>query len=162
MEKMKTRKVILDVDTGSDDAIAIMCAIKAESIQLEAICTVWGNLTVDKTTLNTLGLCEAMGVEIPVYAGCNRPMVKDRSKYRDLEDSYEPLIIDGKELKIHYDRLEGIPEPSRKEEDRHAVRFYYDYLIEATEPVTIIATGPLTNLGFLFRLAPQLAEKVEQ
>lgn len=160
--KEKIRKVILDVDTGSDDAVAIMTAVKSPELKVEAICNVWGNLTVDKTTLNSLGVCQALGVKIPVYQGCSRPMVKDRTHYRDLDNAYQPVIVDGKELRIHYDRLEGLPEVVTKPEPVHAVQFYYDYLKHTTEPVTIVAVGPLTNLGFLFRTAPELSEKVEK
>lgn len=161
MEK-KVCNVILDVDTGSDDAVAIMTAIKSPELCVKAICNVWGNLSVDKTTQNTLGVCEALHVDIPVYQGCGRPMVKDRSMYRDLDNAYQPVLVDGKELKIHYDRLEGLPDVTAKKQPEHAVQFYYDYLKKTEEPITIIAVGPLTNLGFLFRLAPELSEKVER
>lgn len=161
---MKEEKcnVILDVDTGSDDAVAIMLALKSPELEVRAICNVWGNLNVDKTTRNTMGVCAALGAEIPVYQGCSRPMVKDRSSYRDLQNAYQPLIVDGKELRIHYDRLEGIPEVNENPEPLHAVRFYYEYLKNTEKPVTIVAVGPLTNLGFLFRIAPELSEKVEK
>lgn len=154
--------VILDVDTGSDDAVAIMTALKSPALKVEAICTVWGNLSVPKTTQNTLGVCQALHKRIPVYEGCRRPMVKDRSCCRDLENAYQPVFKDGKELKIHYDRLEGLPELTTKQEPEHAVRFYYEYLRKTAVPVTIVAVGPLTNLGFLFRLAPELSKKVER
>lgn len=162
MKDVKARKVILDVDTGSDDAVAIMAAIKSSKLDVQAICNVWGNLSVDKTTYNTLCLCEELEVDVPVYKGCGRPMVKDRTPYRDLGNSYEPVYKDGKELKIHYDKLEGLPDTERKAEEAHAVRFYYDYLTNATEPVNIVAVGPLTNLGFLFRIAPHLAKRVDK
>lgn len=155
-------RVILDVDTGSDDAVAIIMALKSPALKVEAICTVWGNLSVPQTTLNTLLVCQALHARIPVYQGCSRPMVKDRCSCRDLKNTYQPVFKDGKELKIHYDRLEGLPELTTGQEPEHAVRFYYDYLKNAVEPVTLVAVGPLTNLGFLFRLAPELSKKVER
>lgn len=157
-----TKKVILDVDTGSDDAIAIMAAIQSPFIDVQAICNVWGNLSVENTTANSLAVVTAMETRIPVYKGCSRPMVKDRSSYRDLVNEYQPLIVDGVELKIHYDKLEGLPEPGFSAESKHAVRFYYDYLSASEEKVTIIAVGPLTNLGFLLLIAPELATKIDR
>ena len=70
------RKIILDVDTGSDDAVAIMSAILAENIQLEAICSVAGNKELDMTTENTLRVVQLMGADVPVYRGCPEPLVK--------------------------------------------------------------------------------------
>ena len=59
-----TRKIILDVDTGSDDAVAIMAAILAEDIQLEAVCSVAGNKELDMTTENTLRVVQLMGAAV--------------------------------------------------------------------------------------------------
>lgn len=162
MNNIKRKKVILDVDTGSDDAIALMAALRSEALDVQGICTVWGNLTVDKTTYNTLAVCEALQMEVPVYAGCPRSMVKDRTPNRIPESDIKPILKDGKELRMHFDTLKGLPLTDRVPEKLHAVEFYYRYLKETTEPVSIVAVGPLTNLGFLFRLAPELAEKVDE
>ncbi len=162
MNERNRKKVILDVDTGSDDAIAIMVALKSEALQVEAICTVWGNLGVDQTTFNTLAVCEALNMEVPVYAGCTQSMVKDLTPRRVPESDIKPIEIDGKKLNLHSERLSGLPDTARTREALHAVEFYYKYLTETIEPVTIVAVGPLTNLGFLFRIAPELSEKVHE
>lgn len=162
MEFTKRKKVILDVDTGSDDAVAVMAALKSDLLEVEAICTVWGNLGVALTAYNTLAVCEALGQDIPVYAGCNQSMVKHLTPVRIPESDIKPIIKDGKELRMHFDRLEGLPATERTPEKLHAVEYYYKFLSETKEPITIIATGPLTNLGFLFRIAPELSHKVTE
>ena len=73
-------KVILDVDTGSDDAVAIMTAATSPKIDLVAICTVWGNRPVENTTDNTLRLIDSLGLKVPVYKGCDTAMVKYLTK----------------------------------------------------------------------------------
>lgn len=160
MNPKKRRKVILDVDTGSDDAVAILAALLSEELDVLGICTVWGNLEVEQTTYNTLALVSALGMETPVYAGCSRSMVKDRTPARVSGGKLEPILKDGKMLAMHPRRLPGLPDTERTPETLHAVEYYYQALREATEPVNIVAVAPLTNLGFLFRLAPELAGKV--
>jgi len=162
MYERNRKKVILDVDTGSDDAIAIMVALKSEKLKVEGICTVWGNLGVEQTTFNTLAVCEVLNMDVPVYAGCPHSMVKDLTPGRVPESDIKPIIIDGRELSLHSERLSGLPDTNKTREALHAVEFYHKYLKETTEPVTIVAVGPLTNLGFLFRMAPELADKVDE
>lgn len=162
MYERARKKVILDVDTGSDDAIAIMVALKSEALQVEGICTVWGNLGVEQTTFNTLAVCEALNMDVPVYAGCPQSMVKDLTPRRVPESDIKPIEKDGRKISLHSERLSGLPDTERTREALHAVEFYHKYLKETTEPVTIVAVGPLTNLGFLFRMAPELAGKVDE
>ncbi len=68
-------RIILDVDTGTDDAVAIMMAALAPEIELLACTTVWGNLDVEHTTENTLRVLDHIGAEVPVHRGRNRPIV---------------------------------------------------------------------------------------
>lgn len=155
------RKVILDVDTGSDDAVAILTAVLSPDIDLVALCTIWGNKDIDKTTQNTLDLVSALGVDVPVYKGCDTAMVKY------LAEDYVPVIRkptvmkDGQVVEMHADSL-GLPKSERMAEDLPAAMFYVDYLRKAKEPVTLVPVGPLTNLGLALRIAPDIVKNIEE
>ncbi len=158
------KKVILDVDTGSDDAVAIIEALRCPDLEVVAICTVWGNLDVPYTTENTLRLVSSLGrKDIPVYMGCGTAMVKylDGSRTPPVKEN-QPIIKDGKELHIHYQELEGLAPTDKKAEKMDAVSFYVNYLRASKEKVTLIPVGPLTNLGEAFSIAPDIADKVEE
>lgn len=160
-ENTKPKKVILDVDTGSDDAVAIMTALQSDELDVVAICCVWGNLSVEDTTENTCRLVRAMGKDTPVYMGAPTAIAKYLE--RDTKQELQPIIKDGKEVRIHYKRLEGLEEPTdKKAEDMDAVSFYIDYLKHAKEKVTIITVAPMTNLGLALSAVPSIAENIEE
>ena len=72
------RRVILDCDPGHDDAMAILLAAASPAIELQAITTVAGNQTLEKTTLNARRVCSAAGITgVPIAAGCDRPLQRD-------------------------------------------------------------------------------------
>ncbi|MGI5887986.1 MAG: nucleoside hydrolase [Oscillospiraceae bacterium] len=157
------RKVILDCDTGSDDAVAISTAIRCPDLDVVAVCTVWGNLPVDDTTENTCRLLDKLGTpDVPVYRGCSNAMVKYIYP-RGPQQNQMSVMKDGKELRIHYKRLTGLEEPTdKKAEAKDAVSFYIDYLRHSDEKVTLIPVGPLTNLGEALSIAPDIADKIER
>ena len=97
---MERRKVILDVDTGSDDAIAIMLAVRSEELEILGITVTWGNRPVENCTENTLRVLKLLGKEkeIPVYRGCPGPMVRYLTRQRNAA-----LEKDG--ISIHPNRL---------------------------------------------------------
>ena len=78
----KRRKVILDVDTGSDDAVAIMTALRSRELEVLGITTVHGNLPLAYTTDNTLRVVELLGADVPVYAGCPYPLAGGATRTR--------------------------------------------------------------------------------
>jgi inosine-uridine nucleoside N-ribohydrolase len=154
-------KVILDVDTGSDDAVALIAAALSPEIDLAAICTVWGNQPIENTTDNTLRLVQALGLDVPVYKGCDTAMTKYLTN-DFVPNKVRPAVMhDGKPFLMHAEHLD-LPEASICYEDMPAAVFYIDYLRKAEEKVTLVPVGPLTNLGLALRIAPDIVEKVDQ
>ncbi len=159
------RKVILDVDTGSDDAIAIMLACYCRQVEVVGICSVDGSRPVDNATDNTLRVLHLVGREdIPVYRGCPGPMVKEI--YKDRIDvwnnpKYRPVFPIRERARFHID-FDYLDEAEVTCQNTPAVSFYVDYLRNTKEKVTLVATGPLTNLGMAFRIAPDIVNNIEE
>lgn len=155
------KKIIMDVDTGSDDAVALMAAILSPDIDLVAICTVAGNKPIEMTTENTLRVVEAMKADVPVYKGGPQPLLKTLIPNR-LEPTHRKTAEkDGKQVQMHEDYLD-LPPTTLQPQDMPAAAFYVDYLRKAKEPITIVAVGPLTNLAVALLMDPSIVEKIDQ
>ncbi|MBR3005860.1 MAG: nucleoside hydrolase, partial [Erysipelotrichaceae bacterium] len=111
------RKIILDVDTGSDDACAIMLAYLRKEIDLVAVCTVKGNQKIEYTTENTLRIRELLNADFPVYKGCSGSMVKNvvypRIPPTANADAYDE---EGNKIHIHQE-LFDLPKAKRGVEE---------------------------------------------
>jgi inosine/uridine nucleosidase len=143
------RRVILDCDPGHDDALAILLAAASPQLDLAAITTVAGNQTLEKVTLNALRVCSVAGIDdVPVAAGCDRPLVRDPLEAASIHGESG---LDGPE----WDSPNVVRDP------RHAVDLMAEELVTGA-PVTIIATGPLTNVATLLRRADARLDGIEQ
>ena len=156
-----TRKIILDVDTGSDDAVAIMLAALSKDIELEAICTVAGNQPLEATTTNTLKIVDLLNMDIPVYKGSEFALVREACPWRIKWENRATAVVDGKQIQIHPD-FEGLPETTRKVEDKKAPIFLVENLMNREDKVTLVCVGPLTNLALAYTIEPRIMEKVEE
>ena len=154
-----TYKVILDVDTGSDDAIAIMAAALSNEIELLGITTVNGNRNIDTTTDNTLRVVGLLGKNIPVYKGCALPLVSTLLKGRRSNIPYKGP--ESKEEDVHGDHIPA-PETSVKEQPHHAVFWLVETLLNSKEKLTLIFVGPLTNLAMALRIAPNIIDNIKE
>ena len=157
-----TRKVILDVDTGSDDAVAIMLAALHPAINLVAVCSVKGNQSLKSTTENTKKVLDLVNSSAPLYQGCKEAFVREVCPWRiKFEDRATIVDEEGKEHFIHED-FDMLPKSNRKVEDMPAPIFYVDYLSKAKEPVSIVAVGPLTNLAVALAINPDITNNIEE
>lgn len=142
--------VILDCDPGHDDVFAIWLAASHPAIDLRAITTVGGNGVLEHTTRNALIACAVAGIgDVPVVAGAAGP----------LAGHLHPADL------IHGTNALGgpvLPEPDRDPDSRSASEVVSDVVDNSPDPVTVIATGPLTNIGILARDRPDLMRRVER
>ena len=139
---MSATKILLDCDPGHDDAIALLLALASPELEVLGVTTVAGNQTLDKTTANAIRLLEFVGrTDIPVAAGADRPLVREQyvASYVHGETG-----MDGPDL----------PAAQGKPLDRHAVDFLADRIRDADGAVTLVPTGPLTNVALLLALHP--------
>jgi purine nucleosidase/pyrimidine-specific ribonucleoside hydrolase len=125
---------ILDCDPGHDDAIAILLAAAHPQIDLRAITTVGGNGALDKVTYNARRICTLARIGVPIAAGADRPLAGELEVAADVHGE---SALDGPPL----------PEPTVPLHDAHATDLIATTLEAAREPVTIIASGPLTNVA---------------
>lgn len=165
MDDTKKKKVILDVDTGSDDAVAIMLAALSKELDILGITVTWGNRPVDNCVENTLRVLELLGreKEIPVYRGCPQPMVRYLTKQRNaaLEKDSISIVEDGVEYSVHPAYL-NLPKAAARAQPKHACSFLTETLLASEEKVTVIPVGPPTNIGMAFRMEPAIADHIEE
>ncbi|NLL92473.1 MAG: nucleoside hydrolase [Ruminococcaceae bacterium] len=160
---MDNSKIILDVDTGTDDAMAIITAVCGLGDRLMAITVTHGNLPLKFTLENTLRVVELMGGKVPVYAGMPDPMVQKMSPGRTENQRKQKYRQehDGKQLAVHDDYL-NLPKATIKAEKQHAVSFLVETLRETEEKITIVAVGPASNVGMALRMDPSIAKNIKQ
>ncbi len=139
---MTPTPIILDCDPGHDDAIAILLALASPEIELVGITTVSGNQTVDKTTANALKLLELAGrPDIPVHRGADRPFIRPQDVAAHVHGESG---LDGPDL----------PPPTAQAQPQPAVDYLADEIRRRDGRLTLVPTGPLTNIGLLFSLHP--------
>ncbi|WP_078857305.1 nucleoside hydrolase [Streptomyces sp. NBRC 109706] len=142
--------VIIDCDPGHDDAIALMLAAGDPAVELLAITTVAGNQTVAKTTLNARRVCTVAGITgVPIAAGCGAPLTQP---LRIADDVHGESGLDGP----------AFGEPTVGLLDEHAVDLLHRVLTGHPEPVTLIPTGPLTNIALLLTRHPEVAPRIRE
>ncbi|HET9755220.1 MAG TPA: nucleoside hydrolase [Candidatus Limnocylindrales bacterium] len=145
------RKLILDVDTGTDDAIALMLAALHPDLELVAATTVNGNNPIANCTDNTLRVFDLLGVDIPVYEGAATPLLRD-----DFPIPREVLHRDGS---MHPREL-PIPSPRSVKRTRRAAEFLIETYLAATDEIVLVPVGPLTNVALAIRLEPRIVERI--
>lgn len=157
------KKVILDVDTGSDDAIAIMMAVLSGKLDILGITVTWGNRPVEDCVKNTLKVLELLGKKIPVYRGCPQAMVRYLTRQRNaaLDKDGISITLEGEEYTVHPSSF-SLPEPKEKEQAEHACSFLVNTVKASKEKITLIAVGPLTNLGMALRMCPEMKDHIEK
>ncbi len=148
---MGVRPLIIDCDPGQDDAIALLMAIASpEEFDLLGITAVAGNVPLEKTEANARRVRDLAGrPELPVYAGCPRPMVRAPVT---AEAVHGPSGIDGADL----------PDPTRPAENAHAVDFLVRAFGQASRPVTLATLGPLTNVALAIIKNPSIFDNVAE
>lgn len=144
--------VVLDVDTGLDDSLALLLAARSPALDLLGVTCVTGNVTVDKVVGNTLKVLAVAGRgDVPVAIGRDKPL---------LEKVVSAAYVHGE------DGLGGLnaslPAPEREPESTHAVDFLANLLAAAPEPVTLVPLGPLTNIAVLLRERPEAAAGIHR
>jgi inosine-uridine nucleoside N-ribohydrolase len=146
-----SRKLILDVDPGIDDALAIMMALGNDDVEVVGLTTVMGNTTIENTTENALSLLEFVDrTDIPVAQGAARPLADDlvMAEYIHGPGGVPEGV------------REALPDSSAKTVDSSAVDFIIEQAREHGEELTIAAVGPQTNIALALAKEPALPEMV--
>ncbi|MEZ4521192.1 MAG: nucleoside hydrolase [Thermomicrobiales bacterium] len=141
------RRFWIDTDTASDDAVAILMALRWPDVDVGGISVVHGNVSMAQGSVNARYTVELCGAETPVYEGADRPLVREAS---DAMFFHGPDGMGG----MNY------PEPQRAAADRHGVDALIDYVREYPGDVTLVTLGPLTNIALAIRMAPDIVEKI--
>lgn len=141
--------IIIDCDPGHDDAIALIMAFAAKNLKVLAVTTTSGNQTLEKTTRNALRVLSYIGKQPLVAKGCTAPLIR-------------PLEV---APSVHGNSgLDGpvIPEATFSAQEESAWELSNRLIQESPEPVTMVCTGPLTNLAILLKTYPKVKQSIKR
>lgn len=141
--------ILIDCDPGHDDAVMLMLAVGSKRFDIKAITTSAGNQTQQKTLTNALKLKTLLNIDVPIYKGSDKPL------FREL------IIADY----VHGEfGMDGptLPEPTLTHEPESAIEAMARILTESPEKITLVPTGPLTNIATFLLAYPQLKSKIER
>ncbi|MCC8335054.1 nucleoside hydrolase [Streptomyces sp. R1] len=142
--------VIIDCDTGIDDALALLLAVRHPRLDLRAVTCVAGNTDVAGVVRNTLTVLERAGApDVPVARGAERPLIEGVRTARHVhgDDGMGDL---------------GLPAPTRAPADVDAVTLLRREILASPRPVTLVPTAPLTNIALLLRTHPEVTGNIER
>jgi pyrimidine-specific ribonucleoside hydrolase len=140
--------VILDVDTGVDDALALLLAVRSPDLDLLAVTCVAGNADVDQVLRNTLVVLDAAGAgDVPVARGADRPLVEPPRHARQVHGSDGMADL-------------GLPDSRRLPRAVSAVELLRATIVSSEVPVTLVPLAPLTNIALLLRTHPEVATRI--
>jgi purine nucleosidase len=142
--------LLIDCDPGVDDAIALLLAFGSPELQVRGIVTVGGNVPLVHTQTNARKICELAQVrDIPVYAGCDRPLLRSLTTAEYVHGATGLGQV-------------SLPEPTIALQTQHGVDFIIETLLAAESPMQIATLGPLTNLAVAVAKSPEIVEKIAQ
>jgi purine nucleosidase len=143
-----SRTFLIDTDTASDDAVALIMALRAPDVEVAAITVVAGNVPLDQATQNALYTAELCGSTVAVYAGAARPLLRD---YQHAQWFHGRDGLGD----------QGYPPQKRKAETQHAVDAFID--VVSTNPgIVVVTLGPLTNVALALARAPEIFKNVSR
>ena len=148
---MAPRKVIIDTDPGQDDALAILLALGSPELDVLGITCVAGNVPLSYTVRNARLVCELAGrPDVPIFAGCDRPMVR---KLVTAEAVHGKTGLDGPDW----------DEPTMPVREEHAVDWMIETLMAAEDgEVTVCPVGPVTNVAMAMVREPAIVPKIRE
>jgi len=139
------KKVIIDTDPGIDDAIALSYALNHPDLDLLALTTIYGNVSVELATQNALRLCELNNTTIPVAQGAAAPLQIKANSVADFvhgKNGFGEIVL---------------PEPETTASAKTAAELIVDLMHSHPNEITLIAVGPLSNLALALQLSPEIA-----
>ena len=141
--------IILDCDPGHDDAVALLLALASPELNVLAVTVTHGNVPLARTLHNALSVCELAGSDVPVVAGADRPLLREALHARHVhgESGLGDVIL---------------PEPTRGAQPGRAADVLIESALARPGELTLVATGPLTNVALALRLEPRLAESLRE
>ena len=148
---MAPRPIIIDCDPGQDDAVALFLAMASpDELEILGITAVAGNVPLALTERNIRMMCDFANSQAPVFAGCAQPMVRDAISAEYIHGETGINGID-------------VFEPKTPLQEKHAVDFIIDTLLARDKvPVTLIPTGPLTNIATAMERSPEILPHIEE
>ena len=144
------KHIIIDTDPGIDDSLAILLALASPEIVLDGIVSIHGNVSAEQTTKNALSVLDlAKASHIPVFKGCDLPLVK--------ESLLSPETHGNQGLGYAQP-----PEPATKPQSQHGSDYLIEQIMSRPGEVTLVCIGPLTNFALAIRQEPRIVENVKE
>lgn len=144
------KHIILDSDPGIDDSLAILFALASPELVLDGISTIHGNVSTAQTTTNALSILElAKASHVPVYQGCDLPLVKESLLSPETHG----------DTGLGYAKLSA---PQRQARAQHGSDFLIQQIMSSPNEITLVAIGPLTNVALAIRKEPRIIQNIKE